>query len=90
MKLIRKIILKIVQKKFPQYHAELFPRASVTEVGFKGQGFRELDREIAKEKNLKVLNWFERWILKDRIASEKIRREMEAGVIKGKGKDNEQ
>ena len=74
MKTIRIIILKILEKIFPQYYAELFPRASVTEIGFKGEGFRKLDQKIAKEKNLKGLNWLERQLLKDRNEKERKKR----------------
>ncbi|HXF44291.1 MAG TPA: hypothetical protein VNK70_02390 [Candidatus Paceibacterota bacterium] len=51
----------------------LFERANYTAIGFSGH-VSMLDEDIAKERKLKPLNRFERWLLKPIIEDEQTRR----------------
>jgi len=65
-------ILGIILKFFPKYFKKLSERTYKTEIGLTGH-VSDIDKMVAKEKGLKPLNVFERWLLKEFIAYEKKR-----------------
>jgi len=57
-----------------QSYSDLLERAKWTEVGFSGY-VSQIDTRIAKQKNLKPLNRFEKWLLAPYISLEKEKRQ---------------
>lgn len=68
----------------------LLERANFTAIGF--TGYVSLpDERLARERQLKPLNWFERWLLKPCIQAEQVRRRaaFREAVIEVTGEDPE-
>ncbi len=73
--LIRRMIFSVLSGlewlKLLDYLGLLCRRALFTEIGYTGY-LSNVDQKLAKDDNLKLLNWFEKWLMKPVIEEEQV------------------
>ena len=69
------IILRIIAKLNPSYLKKIMISADLTEIGFTGYGPTAFDKLKIEKMKIQKLTWFQMWLLRYEIASEKAKRQ---------------